>query len=108
MHIAKHANTKHTSVMRLGIALVISSVWVPVFAHALVGDTMRDRPQVSQKVTPNKRTNQKNGRLRVNTTPMPAANGLEGIALGTKSRFHNFIAMLFDMEVASQPGTSTP
>ena len=37
MHIAKHANTKHTSMMRLGIEVVISNVWVSAFAHALLG-----------------------------------------------------------------------
>ena len=103
MHIAKHANTKHSSIMKFGIAIALLAACGSLLLHMLC--LGHNEGQISGK-SKWRKTNEQLPKM-VCFASMHAharSQGLQaqGIALGTKFRFHNFIAMPFDMEVTSQ------
>ena len=103
MHIAKHANTKHTSTMRFGIAIVL----LAACGSLVFWDTIEGQISGMSKSSAKQMNKPKNGMFRVNARPRPQPRFI-GHRLRTKFRFHNFIAVPFDMEVTSQSETSIP
>ena len=110
MHVAKHANTKHISIMKLGIAIALLAACGPLLLQMLCVGHNEGQISDKSKELGKKKTNEQTPKMVcfASTHAHARSQGLQDIDLGTKFRFHNFIAMPFDMEVTSQSGNSIP